>query len=441
MKNIKLSFKMLKQRMILFAMIFVAMFYQQQVHSEGQVRLRMLVTSIGVDKIEDGYEVSAQIFTPTKDQPSPKEIISERGPTIGSIVEALIIKTGRLGIENTCTMLVFGAELAKDNIMEALDYFLRKNVISWSAIVIVGEKSALETLKGLNQLERKSNIDWSDFLKISEKGFDRTAIELRHFAKGIYGLSNTAQTIVVGIEETEEKESKGGSGGNSSGGEEQGSQSAKIDKENSVYTQGGSKGSESSGTQSSDKESKKGQAPQLKMHGKTAVFVKGKQVLELNKEQTEGYNWVDKKAQFHHFMMEGLGGYYFGDSKITIQVISKNNKIKSKFDDQPQITFGINAKMALAEVMRDQIPLIVGKNDTRMLSKKLVKEVEEYIKKRVLDAYYTAADKGADLFNIVPYFYKFHTKKYNAYMSNGRTIKDFLHDIQIKFDIKLEIEI
>lgn len=447
MKNIKLSFKILKQRMLIFAIILISLFFPILANNEGQVSLRTLITSMGVDKIEDGYEVSAQIFTPTKQSFSPKEIISERGPTIGSIVEALIIKTGRLGIENTCSLLILGADLAKDNVMEVLDYFLRKNVISWSAVVAIGEKSALETLKGLNKLEQNSNVDWSDFLSISEKGFDRAPTDLRHFAKGIYGLTNTAHTIVIGLEETEQEDSQKGSGGSSGsggggegGGEEESSQSAKI-VQSSGGEGGGSKKKESSGTYPADKESLKGQAPQIKMDGKTAVFVKGKQVVELNKEQTEGYNWIDKKAQFHHYMIESLGGYYFADAKLTMQVVSKKNKIKCKFDNKPQIIFNISAKLALAEVMRDQIPLIVGKNDNGTLSKMLVQEVEKYIKERVLDAYYTAAKEEADLFNIVPYFYKFYTKKYNAYMSSGRTIKDFLHDIEFVFNFAIEVEV
>jgi hypothetical protein len=441
MKNIKLSFKILKQRMLIFALILISLLFQEQISSEGQVNLRALITALGVDKIEQGYEVSAQIFTPSKQAFSPKEIISERGPTIGSIIEALIIKTGRLCIENTCSLLVFGSDLAKDNVMETIDYFLRKNVISWSAVVAVGEKSALETLKGLNKLEQNSNIDWSDFLSISEKGFDRTAIDLRHFAKGIYGLTNTAQTIVIGVEETKQDSQKGsggesGGGGGGGGGGDESSQSAKI-----VQSSGGKKEPESSGTIPADKESLKGQAPQIKMHGKTAVFVKGKQVLELNKEQTEGYNWIDKKALFHHFMIEGLGGYYFGDAKLTIQVVDKKVKIKCKFDNKPQIIFKISAKMALAEVMRDQIPLIVGKNDNGILSMMLVKEVEKYIKERVSDAYYTAAEEGADIFNLVPCFYKFHTKKYNSYMNGGRTLKDLLRDIELLFKFSIEIEV
>ncbi|HEY8443907.1 MAG TPA: Ger(x)C family spore germination C-terminal domain-containing protein [Clostridia bacterium] len=448
MKNIKLSFKMLKQRMLIFAMILIALLFPEQVYSEGQVGLRALITAIGVDKIEQGYEVSAQIFTPSRQPTSKKDIISERGPTVGSIMEALIIKTGRLGIENTCALIIFGPELAKDNVMETIDYFLRKNIISWSAVVAIGEKSALETLKGLNKLEERSPIDWSDFLSISEKGFDRAPLDLRHFAKGIYGLTNTAHTVVIGIEETEDEQSQNsggqsGSGGGQGGEEEQSSQTAKLNGFDSVYTQsgGGNKEPESSGTASADKKSLKGQAPQIKMNGKTAVFVKGKQVLELNKEQTEGYNWIDNKAQYHHFMIEGLGGYYFGDAKLTIQVTNKKCKIKSKFDNKPEITFNISSKMALAEVMRDQIPLIVGKDDTGALSKKLVDEVQKYIKDRVLDAYYTAAEKGADIFNLVPHFYKFHTKQYNSYMTGGRTMKDLLHDIDIKFKFKIEIEV
>src|SRR5690606_9449582 len=148
------------------------------------------------------------------------------------------------------------------------------------------------------------------------------------------------------------------SGGSS---EEESSQSFKPQKEY-IYTQ-------SSDSQSSDKESKKGQAAQIKMDAKTAVFVKGQQVLELNREQTEGINWVDPKAQFHHFVLEGLGGYYFGDSKVTLQIFNASTKIKSRFDDKPEITFMIRSKMTLVEVMRDQIPLIAGENNSGMLSK------------------------------------------------------------------------
>ncbi len=433
MKNIKLSFKILKQRMVIFGLILAALFVQEQISAESTIGLRILITAIGVDKTEEGYEVSAQIYTPSKDKSAPKEIISEKGPTVGAIMDALIGKTGRLATEETCSLLVFGEDLAKDNIMETIDYFLRKNVMSWNTIVAVGEKSALETLKGLNEMEKISSIDWADFSNISERDFDRAAIQLRSFAKGVYGLTNTAHCILIGIEETKQEQSSQGGGG-SGGGQEESNQSFGADKQNSIYTQ-------ANGSQSSGQGAKQGQAPQLKTHGKTAVFVKGKLVLELNKEQTEGTNWINPKAQSYHFMLEGLGGYYFGDSKVTVHVFSKSNKIKSRFDDKPQINFNISARMELVEVMRDQIPLIVGKNDTIKLSQMLIDKTKEHIQKRVKDAYYAAAEKEADVFNIVPYFYKFHTKKYNKYMSSGRTIKDFLYDIELKFNLKLEIKV
>lgn len=405
MKNIKLSFKILKQRMVIFGLILAALFVQEQIGAESTIGLRILITAIGVDKAEEGYEVSAQIYTPSKDKPAPKEIISEKGPTIGAIMDALVTKRDDWQQKKPVRYWFLARIWQKTTLWKLLIIFAKK-CYELEYDSRGRRKSALETLKGLNEMEKISKIDWADFSNISEREFDRAAIQLRSFAKGVYGLTNTAHCILIGIEETKQEQSSqgGGSGGEGSGGgQEESNQSFGADKQNSIYTQ-------ANGSQSSGQGAKQGQAPQLKTHGKTAVFVKGKQVLELNKEQTEGTNWINPKAQSYHFMLEGLGGYYFGDSKVTVHVFSKSNKIKSRFDDKPQINFNISARMELVEVMRDQIPLIVGKNDTIKLSQMLIDKTKEHIQKRVKDAYYAAAEKEADVFNIVPYFYKFHTK-------------------------------
>ena len=342
-------------------------------------------------------------------------------------------------------MIVLGKDLVEqENVMNTLDYILRKNIISWNAIIVTGEKSAVETLKGLNKLEEKSSMGWQSLYNISERGFDMVAVKVRDFAKGVYGLTGTSLLPIVEAKDTPPENqggssgsSDGGGGGSSGGSSSQGSVS--LSENDCIFTQsdGGSQGQSSQGSS----EENKGQGPQLKLIPDTLVFFRGKKIARLNKDQTEGINWLSKKALFHSFTLENIGGYYFKDSKVSLSLKNQKIKIKSKFDSNPTMDVKIDANFTLVEVMRSDIPLIAGKHDHVERSELLSKKINDFIEKQVRDAFETGKEKDADVFNFVPYFFKFHNKQYNKYMSTGRKVTDLLKDIELKLDIKTDVEV
>ena len=447
MKNFKLSFKILKSRMIIFALVLITFFVPQMSQNENSVDIRVLITALGIDKKEDEYEVSVQVYIPSKTS-TEKDIISAKDKSVALATEQVLIKTGRLGIQSTCGMIVLGKDLVeKENVMTTLDYIIRNNIVPWSTVLVAGDKDAAQTLVALNKLEKRSPIGWSNYLSISEREFDKAAVTLRDFVKGVYGLTGVSHCSAIGTEEIPPEDQSGGggsggggsSGGGSGGGGESKSESQgsfnpiKID--NSIFTQ--SSGGEGGGST----DEKKGQAPQLKLLPITPVFMHGKKIMELNQDQTEGYNWVDKKSIFHTIMVEDVGGYYFKDGKVSLGVVKKKVKLKSNFDAHPIISVNIFTNLVLEEVMQSDIPLINGRDDSIERSNMLSKKTCEYIEKKVRDVFDAGKEKDADVLNLVSFFYKFHNKQYKNYLSTGRTVTDLLKDIELKFDLKCEVEV
>lgn len=452
MSNVKLSFKILKQRMVVFVLVVISFFIPQLSENQNSIDIRAMITALGIDKKGDEYEVTAQLFVPSKSQPN-KDIISAKDKTISLAAEQLYVKTARLAVESTCALIMLGKDLVEqENVMPVLDYLVRNNVITWNALVAVSDQEASKALVELNKLESKSPIGWLNFFDVSNRGYDYAAVQLRDFIKGVYGITGTSYCPLLTTEKipSEGQGGTGGSGGggNASGGGGDGSQGSfnPIKNDGAVFTQssgssGGSEGGSSGGSSGGGSDEKKGQAPQLKLEGKTNVFVKGKKIAELNKDETEGMNWMNEKAVFHSIKLSDVGGYYFRDGDITLGIINKKLKIKSQFDSNPTVIINMKIQLDLEEVMQSDIPLVIGKNDVAQKSKSLNQKTAEYIEQKIRHIFEKSKELKADVLELVPLFNKYHNKKFKKFLETGRQPIDILDEIELKFELLTEVEV
>ena len=119
-------FKRAKILIIIFVMIFV--FYFTTDFSLINIEKTALIVALGIDKGENGYEVTAQIALPEVDnsQATNKEsVISASGSTLYEAVTKIGGLTGWYPKLSFCNLIVIGENLLNENVMGLVDFFIR----------------------------------------------------------------------------------------------------------------------------------------------------------------------------------------------------------------------------------------------------------------------------------------------------------------------------
>lgn len=129
-----------------------------------------IATAMGIDKIDDSYNVTFQIVNTQKtssddnSSSNPKiSIYEQTGKTIQEAARALILKSPKRVYGNDIELLIISESVAKEGIKEILDLFFRDPESRKQFLVLVSKnttsKEILETLTPLEAINAQNIID------------------------------------------------------------------------------------------------------------------------------------------------------------------------------------------------------------------------------------------------------------------------------------------
>ena len=160
-----------------------------------------IVTAVAIDKEETDFVLTAQIAVPTassgggggaKQSGSGGSenfaTVEGRGATVAAALDEVNAKTGWYPKLVFCNLIICGEELAKGNVFDALDFFLRDEYAKDSCLVTACDGKAGELLGAKTPLGNSAGLAiekvLSDHAKRLGTAFPAT---LREFASGYFG--------------------------------------------------------------------------------------------------------------------------------------------------------------------------------------------------------------------------------------------------------------
>ena len=155
---------------------------------------RTLVLAFGIDKVDDNYELSAQVMVPQSNQSGyteKREVKSEKGKTIDQALARLQLKVGRKFALAHANVIVISDNAVGENIVDILDIFMRSRDIGNYVLVVGTPNNAKEVLSVASQEDAGSDMLLS-VINFSHKyiyGTDTTIDEIMH---GYYSPSKTS---------------------------------------------------------------------------------------------------------------------------------------------------------------------------------------------------------------------------------------------------------
>ena len=416
-----------KRHLWIAILILALLLIPQSVNIQSELNMRVLMTTIGVDKNDDGkYNVSVAMVKPSRGSTGPSanarmEVVVGDGKTVADAVAKVSFLIGKTaGFSHVNTIILGNKLVTEDDAVEVLDYFIRDNRIPTSSMVMVAKDKAEDTLKDLNKLELSTAVDLQKLLLYKESSLNGIMMNILNFVDDYYQPSKCSLLSEIKmVDEKEQSGSGGESGGSEGAGSGQGSESGSS----------GESGSGDSGT------------PKIEYNNVIYLFNKGRLAGKLEDEKTLiGVNLANPKSDNGMIVVENVNDKVYDNADVSLYIRDKKVRYKTKFvDGVPQITMYITTK-------KNEVFEIKNKDGEELknlytqktyLTKTLVNMAEQYIADCVMQAFNEAKDMNVDVLDLGTRLYRKDHKKWKEF-SEGLSQTEYLNKIQFNIVVKLK---
>lgn len=298
----------------LYLFIFLALILSFFSNDFGLVDIQKtaIILAVGIDKDEKGFCVTAQISVPKGDRStggSSSVEINSCGATVPECITHIYSKTGWVPKFVFCDLIIVSEELAKENAIPVLDYFLRNDYMPDSCSVAVAKGTAKEVISSQSAIEdTSSQAILKLFTGSTEKSGTAIKNTLKNFSISSFGISKSGYMPYV---ETMPQSEIGGANAseNATNGE---SESAGGGIQKVAFTA-----------------------------QKTAIFSEGKMVGLLTPEETFAYNLL------HGKVFAGTITVQQDENALSLSVLQNDGKIELSTKGKPSVSLTSKLKVQL----------------------------------------------------------------------------------------------
>jgi len=376
----------------------------------SQTQSKSIVTALGIDKVTDKFELTAQIIVPQINTSSAEkyEVASGEGYDIGECIASLEFQTGEtIGLAHCFTIIISDSVCASNNMNDVLDYFARSNNLCTNAILVHTTDLAKDILKYTTTESSTSQDILYDITEYNNNKILSFGTDLYTFLDDTISPHSTAMMFDVTLEEEPETSSSSSSGG--SDGETSGSSSSSSTSQTSKI---------------------------LKNEGKVTIFYKGADIYTLSKEELKGFGWLDTGTKFEIFTIKNIYSEKLTDATINLIHSSTKLEISSSFSNNVPI---VQIKLKVYTKITGVLNMV----DVPVSNYNYLKDqgVQDAFHSLVQDELQSSLDiqneKGFDLLNFYHLFEKEHYKEWHQYLDTLDNPDAYINKIQVFLDTEL----
>lgn len=388
----------MKRRALLLCVVILLQIFITGCWSRRELNDLAIAVGIGIDKIGDQYQVSAQVVLPSQiagskggSPQSPVNLYKATGNTVYEALRKITTVSPRKIYISHLRILVLGEDLAKEGISSVLDFMSRDtDTRNDYFIVVAKDAKAEDTLKILTSLEKIPAVRLFSSLETSEKQWAPTS------------------TVTLGTLITE-LVSKG---------------------KNPVLTGVVINGNVDVGQTQKNVETVDSPT-ELKYSG-LAVFKKDKLIGWLNPEESKVYNYLTNKVKN---TVSFINCPQSKDKRISLDIFNARAKIKGSMNgDKPEISIEQHIESDLGEVQCRNLDLT---------NPKTITELEQIANVKVDDLFETTIKKvqreyQSDIFGFGEVIHRSNPQAWKKLRDNwDQTFVNL--PVTVKMDIKLRL--
>ena len=422
----KIFKNLLKNPMLIVFLVILIFFAPTAIFAPGENRERGVVTAVGIDKVDDEYEVSFLVFIPSANQTfdDKESVITGKGNSVGEAVyEAQIAMGRKMGLYHAKTTIV-NLELMEEDGINALDYFGRVAGLPENTVFICTDKTAKELLSSAQSLRDDLGFKLEQLVGYNATNIYQNETSLEAFYRGYY---SPVKSSIVGFLTTTTQSEK-----------------EKFEMEVNSSESGQSSGDSMQGGGEDDSGSAKGggseEEPKSIINTGQGVIVKnGKVVKILSLDQINSINLLSNKSQKQVVKIEDIN---LDDEIVNAvyKVMYKNVNVASKFENGiPVFNANVVIDLSLIEIENATSKLAVNTEITKMTSE-IVQKLDQKFKNDFAGVVKILKEEKTDVLGVTELFMKENRKDYIEYLKQGTKSEDFIENVVFKLELSFQTD-
>ena len=431
MKKVYNYFK--KNPFVLILVLILIFFTPNSLFSPGQNRERAIVIAIGLDKIENEYELSLLTFIPTPNQEfkQTNSVVSGKGNSISeAIFDAQLTLGKEIGLSHAKTTVVSQSMLNQD-ISSSLDYLSRVVSLPENTVFICTNSSAKELLKATNSLEENLGLKLDQLISYNANDVYVADTSLEAFYQGYYSVEKSS---LIGYIEYIKQD-------NSSSSQENSEQESQTKASQGESEQGTKSMSQQSQTEQSSGEKERGSIngqSQILNNGQAVLLRKGKMVAKLDIDNLNSINLLDNKKSLESIKITDVNIEDDKNVDMVFIVKNKNVNINTYFQNNyPIFIADVNLGLKLTEVeTRGQE--IKSNTQFTEISQEMALKIEKKIKEEFYQTLQILRDNKTDVINVYDLFFRQNRKKFEKFYNNLQDKEDYLNNITFMLNLRIQ---
>ncbi len=379
----------LKYFLILFAFVFLVFISND--FGLIDVQKTAIIVAVGIDKgEEDDYVVTTQIAS-AQSSNEGQEVeclsISSTSKTIEGAIKQIQLKTGWQPNLSNCKLLLVGEELARDNVLKAVQYFFRNEYFSDACLVATCENTAQVMLSLQTPVDDINSFAMQKLInKDNQQQGNTFAKSLKELMKDLY--SPNKSSILPFVQKIEQK------------------------------------GSTSVEQTDGQKQSQQGDSEYLYTATKLMLIDEGvgKELLEQKDALT--LMAITSKLKYAKYNVE-----LDDDKSVSLLITKSKGKTEFKKEEYPKLK--IEVKMSVSIGDTNYIDELKNLSNSSEVNKNIIEKAEKQLTKEIESLFEKSKNSNCDLFDIKKSLYQ---KDYNDYYKLKEDIlKNCVLEIQVKF--------
>ena len=197
--------KLIYRPMILIFLFVLIFYFQVALLREPDSQRRLIITALGIDKVDDEYEVSALCFIPiaTTNYQKNYKVISAKDQTFVNAVKKVGIYAGKISSLPHTSIIVVSEDVQREGLTQCLDHLVRTNNIGNDTVLIGTDVTAKEILECSYELDISSNLSLRNLLSYNFEYIYGNRSNLESFFRGYFSPTRTSMLGFVKMDNNE----------------------------------------------------------------------------------------------------------------------------------------------------------------------------------------------------------------------------------------------
>ncbi len=434
---------------IIVLVIILLFFTPFALFSPGESRRRAIVIAIGLDKLEEEYEISFLTFIPKPNQEfeQSNSVVSGKGSSVSeAILDAQLTLGKDIGLSHAKTTVV-NEKMLEEDVSSSLDYLSRVISLPENTVFVCTNTSAKQLLMATDSLEKNLGLKLDQLISYNANDVYITDTSLEAFYKGYY--SPHKSSIIGFIEHVKEESSGGGQSQGSSGSQEaqSGGQSGgeQAGSSNAGSSGGGSAVASSSGQETSEAGGEQSEKQRGSLQGQSEILNKadaillreGKKVAKLDVDNLNSINLLSEKHSLDSITVENVKCECGKTVDMTFLLKNKQVAIQTDFQNGvPLFIANVSIGVQLTEIDTKGQEIKQNAQSTK-ISDEIASKLEMKIRSEFAQMLKILRDCKADVMNVYANFFKNDRKKFENFLSSLDDREDYLNHITFMLNMKI----